>query len=97
MPKGYWIAHVTVTDADVYAKYREANAVAFEKYGATFLARGGAAEVVHGTSRDRHVILEFESYEQAKACYHSPEYVEARKIRDAGSQADVVIVEGYDG
>jgi uncharacterized protein (DUF1330 family) len=75
MAKGYWIAHVRVTDPERYKDYVAANAKAFEKYGAKFLVRGGANEVKHGAiACDRHVVLEFESYETAKACYESLEY-----------------------
>ena len=41
MPKGYWIAHVDVTDPEIYKKYLAANGVAFAKYGARFLVRAG--------------------------------------------------------
>ena len=41
MPKGYWIAHVDVHNDETYAKYREANALAFDKFGARFIVRGG--------------------------------------------------------
>ena len=98
MAKGYWIAHVKVTNPDRYKDYVAANAKAFEKYGARFLVRGGAAEQRSGeTSYDRHVVLEFESYEVAKACHDSPEYQVAAKIRDEASSAHIVIVEGYEG
>ncbi len=96
MAKGYWIAHVTVTNPDVYKEYVAANAVAFKKFGAKFLVRGGKFEAPAGTLRDRHVVLEFESFATAKACYESPEYKAAVIFRDRGGNADVVIVEGYD-
>ena len=60
MPKGYWIGHVTVEDPVVYEEYREANAVAFEKFGARFLVRGGEQTVEEGTVRPRTVVLEFD-------------------------------------
>lgn len=97
MAKGYWIGHVDVSDADVYKDYVAANAEAFGKFGGRFLVRAGACEVVEGASRSRHVVIEFDSYEQAHACYQSPEYQKAKSIRDDVSLADLVIVEGYDG
>ncbi|MGO8657183.1 DUF1330 domain-containing protein, partial [Rhizobium ruizarguesonis] len=42
MAKGYWIARVDVRDAERYKDYVTAAKPAFEKYGANFLARGGA-------------------------------------------------------
>jgi len=96
MAKGYWIAHVDVHDPDVYDKYRQANAVAFEKFGAKFLVRGGAQEVREGDMKPRTVVLEFKDYATAKACYDSPEYQGAKAIRDSVSQSDTCIIEGYD-
>jgi uncharacterized protein (DUF1330 family) len=97
MPKGYWIAHVDVRDPEAYQKYVKANGAAFAKYGARFLVRGGKHVLAAGKARARHVVIEFRDYETAIACCDSPEYREAAKLRDAASDADLVIVEGYDG
>ena len=97
MPKGYWIAHVDVTDPDAYKLYVAANAAAFAKFGARFMVRGGEFECPEGKTRSRNVILEFPSYEAAKACYASPEYAEALRLRRHASHADVIIIAGYDG
>lgn len=95
MAKGYWIVHVTVTDAENYPQYLAADAIAFEKYEARFLVRGGQCEGPEGPIRERHVVIEFESYEQALACYNSPEYQAAAKLRQAFSDSEIVIVEGH--
>jgi len=97
MAKGYWIVRVDVTDPDGYKEYVAANAVAFRKFGARFLVRGGAFEVPEGSSRARNVVLEFNDYATAVACYHSPEYLAAKARRDGRAEADLLIIEGYDG
>ena len=94
MPKGYWIVHIDVNDAENYPQYLAADAVAFEKYDAKFLVRGGQHEAPEGPARSRHVVIEFESYAQALACYRSPEYQAAAKLRQAFADSDLVIVEG---
>jgi len=94
MPKGYWIAHNDVKDPEIYKRYLAANAAAFEKFGGKFVVRGGKYETVQGNLRSRHVVVEFKDYETALACYHSPEYQEAAKIRLQASEGDLVIVEG---
>lgn len=96
MAKGYWIARVDVTDAEAYKDYVAANAEAFAKYGARFLVRGGSFESVEGAPRQRNVVLEFESYATALACYKSPEYRRALAIRRTASDGDLIIIEGYD-
>lgn len=95
MTKAYWIAHVSVDDPQAYEAYRQANAVAFEKYGARFLVRGTPQQVVEGEMRPRTVVVEFPSLKAAQDCYHSPEYQAAKALRDPVSQADLVIVEGW--
>ena len=97
MPKAYWVAHVDVEDAEIYGRYREANAVAFEKYGARFLIRGAPQQLMEGDCRARTVVLEFKDMETALACFHSPEDQAAKAIREPISSADMVIVEGYEG
>ena len=79
MAKGYWIVGVEVTDPDGYKEYVAANAVAFQKYGARFIVRGGRFEAPEGTPRSRNVVLEFKDYETALACYRSPEYAAAKR------------------
>jgi uncharacterized protein (DUF1330 family) len=40
------------------------------------------------------VIIEFESYETALACFHSPEYQAASEFRWASAITDLVIIKG---
>lgn len=94
MAKGYWIAHVTVTDPEKYKDYAESAPAAFEKYNARILARGGRYEGLEGSARPRNVVIEFPSFEEAVACFNSPEYQHARAKRENAGLADVVIVEG---
>lgn len=96
MPKAYWIARVDVSNPEGYQKYVAANAAAFTKYGARFLVRGGRFEAPEGKPRARNIVLEFKDYETAQACYHSPEYAAAKSLRDGHSEADLIIIEGYD-
>ena len=65
MPKGYWIARVDIRDAERYPLYVAAAKPAFEKYGARFLARGGAFEKLEGQVRARNVVIEFPSLQAA--------------------------------
>ena len=94
MPKGYWIAHVTVTDPDQYKHYVTATPEAFKKYGATFLARGGTFQQMEGEPRPRNVVIEFPSLQAAIDCYNSPEYQAAKAKRAGAGIAEIVLVEG---
>ncbi len=97
MAKGYWIATGEISDLDTYKKYIEANAASFAQFGARFLVRGGDGEIPEGSFGSRTVVLEFASYEQAQACYHSAEYQKAKAIRQPAADMNLLIVAGYDG
>jgi uncharacterized protein (DUF1330 family) len=96
-PKGYWIGHVDVTDPEGYKAYLIANQAPFGAFGARYLVRAGKREVTEGKARGRTVVLEFPSYDAALACYHSPDYQAAKKLREGKAEADLVIAEGHDG
>ena len=97
MAKGYWIANVDITDPEGYRSYVVANAEPFRKYHARFLIRGGKSERVEGKLRSRIIVVEFPDFATALNCYRSPEYQKALKLRLGKSDADLVIIEGYDG
>jgi uncharacterized protein (DUF1330 family) len=94
MPKGYWIAHVTVTDPEQYKLYASSTGPAFQKYGATILARGGTFQQMEGKGHARNVVIEFPSLQAAIDCYNSPEYQSAKAKRSNAGIADIVLVEG---
>ena len=97
MPKAYWIAHVDVRDPERYKDYVATAKPAFEKYGANFLARGGTYEAMEGRGRARNVVIEFPSLNAARDCYNSAEYQAAKAIRQTVADAEMIIVEGYEG
>ena len=57
MAKGYWIAHVTVSDPDQYKHYADAAPEAFKKYNARMLARGGQHSQMEGVGKARNVAM----------------------------------------
>jgi uncharacterized protein (DUF1330 family) len=97
MAKGYWIANVDVRDAEGYKTYVAALPDIFRKYDGRYTTRGGRTEVVEGKSRSRIVVIEFPSFEAAMTCYRSPEYAKATALRQAAADADLIVIEGYDG
>lgn len=93
-PKGYWIARVDVHDPDTYAEYSRRAYEAITAHGGRFLVRGGTFTAVEGDARGRNVVVEFESYDRALACWNSPEYQAAREVRRPVSDGDFVVVSG---
>lgn len=94
MAKGYWIAQVDVRDAERYKDYIETATPAFARYGANFLARGGAVTQLEGKGRARNVVIEFPSMQHALDCYNSDEYQQAVKIRQEVADAQLMIMDG---
>lgn len=96
--KGYLIAEAKVHDAEVYERYKLQSLAAVEQYGGRFIVRGGAADVLEGkwTPPSRMVIVEFDSPEQAKRFYDSPEYQAARQVRENAAEMNMLVISGVD-
>ena len=91
-----WIAHVTVTDDEAYARYAALAGPAIANHGGAFIARGGRYVQLEGKERARHVVARFPSLEAAETCYNSPGYQEALDHARGASERDLVIVETSD-
>lgn len=94
MAKGYIIAHITVTDPEGYPEYVRKDTPILEGHGAKFLVRGGQSDIVEGALGERCVVMEFDSFEAAKAAYHDPAYQEVADIRRRCADSQIKIVEG---
>lgn len=94
MPKGYVIARANVTNATEWAKYSAAASKVMAQYGGRPIVRGGQNTVAEGQGVARNIVIEFDSFEQAKAYAFSAEYNEARKLREGAGAIDIVVVEG---
>jgi uncharacterized protein (DUF1330 family) len=91
----YVVCDIHVSDPDGYDPYKALASATVAKYGGTYRARGGRCDVLEGDwDVDRFVILEFPTTEQAKKFYDSPEYAEAKLIRQRASKARLLLVEG---
>src|ERR1044071_9071308 len=95
MPKGYWVTiYRKISDPQKLAAYAELAPKATAPFGGRYLARGTAANAYEAGLKDRIVISEFPSAEQARACYESPGYQNALKALGDGAERDVRIVAG---
>lgn len=91
----YVIAETDVHDAEQYEHYKAAAPATIAAYGGRYVARGGALSVLEGDwDPARLVILEFDDLAAATRWYESPEYQEARKLREGAATFRVVAVEG---
>jgi uncharacterized protein (DUF1330 family) len=94
----YLVAHLAVTNPDAFEAYRAAVPEVIARFGGRYLVRGGIVETLEGEWRvPRLVIIAFDSMEQAKRFYDSPDYQEILPLRQAAAEGEVVLVEGVPG
>jgi uncharacterized protein (DUF1330 family) len=93
--KGYVIVDIQVLDQGKFEKYKQLAASSIAQYGGNYVARGGKIEPLEGGwMPQRLVIVEFPSVERAKTWYDSPEYSQAKKIREESARSKLLIIEG---
>lgn len=91
----YVIVDVVITDPENFIPYRDMAPATVAAYGGTYLARGGALTTLEGDWQPKRItVLQFPSVEQAKAWWDSPEYAEARALRQRTTETKMIIVEG---
>lgn len=79
------------SELDVYTPGAVAS---MEGHPIKILAAYGRQEVLEGSSAEGVVIVEFPSFEKAKAWYDSPVYRAAREHRFKGADYRAILVEG---
>jgi uncharacterized protein (DUF1330 family) len=95
MPKAYWIAcYREITQPDKLAAYAKLALPAIEAGGGKFLARGTATQAYEAGVRERTVLIEFDSVDQAIAAHDSAAYRAALAALDGGAVRDLRIVAG---
>ena len=91
----YVVVQVDVKDPARYEGYKKMVPPSLEKFGGKFVVRGGQVHTMEGSwAPRRFVLVEFPSVEQAKAWWASPEYAEAKALRQATAESQLIIVEG---
>ena len=89
------VVQVDVKDPVRYERYKSLVLPTLEKYGGRFVVRGGKTETLEGDwAPKRFVIVEFPSVERAKAWWASPEYAEAKDLRQATAATQMIVAEG---
>jgi uncharacterized protein (DUF1330 family) len=95
MGKAYFVAtYRSVSNPEALAAYAKLAGPAMLAAGGRILARGVPAHVYEAGLRERTVVIEFDSVEQAMAAYESPAYQEAMAVLAGGADRDIRIVEG---
>jgi uncharacterized protein (DUF1330 family) len=93
----YWIARAKIHDRNEYRKYTDLVGDILTRYGGKVLARGGRFQVLEGREEfSRFILVEFPTFAQGAACFHSDEYNHAAAFRRANGvgEVEIVMVEG---
>jgi uncharacterized protein (DUF1330 family) len=91
----YIIVETDIHDAEQYELYKRASPAAVAAGGGRFIARGGELAVLEGDWHPKRlVLLEFPDLEAAKRFYDSPEYQEAKRLREGAAELNMIAVEG---
>ncbi|WP_374692430.1 DUF1330 domain-containing protein [Accumulibacter sp.] len=92
----YLLAEAQFAEAPAAAACEALAEAAIARHGGRLLASGGRSEVLEGNWRapGRLLIVEFDSLQQAKRFYDSPEYQQARAARGDAAAMNMLVVEG---
>jgi uncharacterized protein (DUF1330 family) len=91
----YVAVEIAIHDPVAYERYKQLAPPSIAVYGGRYLTRGGALETLEGRRRpQRFVILEFPDMERARAWWSSPEYAEAKALRQASATTEMLLLEG---
>jgi uncharacterized protein (DUF1330 family) len=97
MPKAYIVScYHSISDPQKLAAYAKLSRPALAPFGARYLAIGNATAAYEHGLKQRIVIIEFASVENAIAARESPAYAEALKALGDGAVRDFRIVEGLE-
>jgi uncharacterized protein (DUF1330 family) len=86
---------VSVDDPAGYDPYKPMVPPTLEAFDAAYLARSGPVTVLEGDWRStRLVVVSFDSADAATQWWASPQYAQAKKLRQETTRTNMVVVEG---
>jgi uncharacterized protein (DUF1330 family) len=96
MAKAYWVTtYRSISKPDQLAAYSKLAGPAILASGGRFLVRGTAAEAYESGLKQRTVVIEFPSLQQALAAHDTPGYQEALRVLGTDAAVrDMRVVEG---
>jgi len=92
----YMIIYARIHDRQAFVSgYAPAASKLVDQFGGRYVMRAQGAEIMEGTldGGGSVVISEWPDTESARAFWNSPEYAEAKKLREGIADVEVLIVE----
>ena len=91
---GYWIIRGNLRDAAALEEYAAKFQPLGKKYGVSIIAGRQQSKTVEGPAYGRNLVIRFDSYEAALACYEDPAYQALLPLVERAQQRELVILEG---
>jgi uncharacterized protein (DUF1330 family) len=89
------VVELSIHDQATYDRYKLLAPPTIAKYGGRYAVRGGTTEAFEGDWKpERFVILEFPTAAAARKWWSSPEYTEARALRQKSAKTRMLLVDG---
>jgi uncharacterized protein (DUF1330 family) len=91
----YVVVDIAVEDPELYERYKQLAPASIAAYDGRYIVRGGPTTLLEGTWQpSRLVVLEFPSAERARAWWDSPEYAQAKAIRQSCAKTEMLLIDG---
>jgi uncharacterized protein (DUF1330 family) len=91
--RGYMIFELEITDPGAWAEYRRVAGPLMDAAGARLVVRGDRIEPLEGGWNPASIsIVEFPSFEAARAYYHSEAYQATLPLREKASRGRGILV-----
>jgi uncharacterized protein (DUF1330 family) len=96
MKKGYWVvAYRSISDESALKAYAALAVPAVQAFGGRFLTGSTSRVQAHEAGLpQRTIVVEFDSYDTARAAHQSEAYQKALQALGSGAERDFRIVEG---
>jgi len=91
----FMIIQSKIRDAEIYNQYIGQVSPIVEKYGGYYHVRGENIRSLGSWKPERIMVIEFQSDDQIQNWLKSPEYAAVAPLREEGTDAQAIIVEGY--
>lgn len=91
--RGYMIFELEITDADAWSEYRKVAGPLMEAAGGKFILRSEKVEPLEGGWSPAGIsVVEFPSFDAARAFYHSDPYKATLPLREKASRGRGILV-----
>ncbi len=91
----YLVVEAVITDREKFAAYARQVPELVDRFGGEYIVLGGEAEALEGDWGEvRLVVHRWPDMASARRFWHSPEYAEARKLREGAGEFRVMLLAG---